>query len=72
MAKKTTPIITHTEVICYAIRALETQIEDWKLRSEQVSDAEIVKMAEEAIANLTLKLDALKEMYRFETGHEYC
>lgn len=75
MAKKTTPIITHNEIICYAIFHIETEIVDWKKRGEQLKEVgndEIAKMAAEHIAHLTPKLDALKEMYRFETGHEYC
>lgn len=74
MAKRintpTTPRITHTETICYAIRAIEAEIADWHTRCQGREDFE--QMMEQATAHLKLKLEALQEMYRLETGHEYC
>lgn len=72
MAKKTAPIITHTEMICYTIRYIEAQIEEWKTRCAQLKGVEVDEIAAEQVAYLNPKLDALKEMYRFETGQEYC
>ena len=72
MTKKTTPIITHTEILCYAIRHIAAEIEDWQKRSIQTSSTEIAELVAERVAYLNPKLDALKEMYRFETGCEYC
>lgn len=56
MAKKNNaPLITHTEIIHRAIRNIEDEIERMEVLREMY----------------TPKLEALKEMYRFETGIEY-
>lgn len=74
MARKnntpTTPSITHTEVICYAIRAIQAEINDWHTKCRGREDFE--EMVKQTTAHLTLKLEALKQMYRLETGEEYC
>lgn len=77
MANKNEPVLTHTEILCFAIRHLESEIEDIRRRGEslgkKIGDKE---RADEIVAHLTApitpKLEALKEMYRFETGNEYC
>lgn len=69
MAKKTTPIITHTQTLHYAIRHLEDGIEEMKKRCEgKPGGEEFLKMH---LAQFGPQLDALKEMYRIETGVEY-
>lgn len=69
MAKKNTPTITHTETLCYAIRHLESEIEDMRRRCEGKPGAE--GFLKDTTDRLAPKLDALKEMYRMETGAEY-
>lgn len=70
MAKKNTPVITHTEILCYAIRNLENEIEEMRKRCEGKPGAE--EFLKDTTDRLMPKMDAIKEMYRFETGHEYC
>lgn len=66
MAKqKTLPIITHTEILTYAIRSLEAEAEKY------AKMAEIVPEAKSLAEGLEAKLDAIKQMYFFETGTEY-
>lgn len=66
MAKKTIPIITHTEILCYAIRGLEAEISKWKSLCKGNED-----FFNEATAELREKLDAVKSLYRIETGIDY-
>jgi len=75
MAKKNTPIITHTEILCYAIRQIEAEIAGWKGKIEN-APAEYREMVEQMVQTnidrLLPKLDALKGLYRVETGEPYC
>ena len=67
--KKATPIITHTEILCYAIRCLQKEVDDMTAYCEGIeSKAEYLAFF---LAERTQKLEALKEMYRMETGTEY-
>ena len=67
--KKTTPVITHTQTLCYAILHLENEIANMKNRCEgKPGGEEFIKMH---LAQFGPQLDALKEMYRIETGSEY-
>ena len=67
--KKATTIITHTQTLCYAIQHLENGIADMKKRCEgNPSGEEFLKMH---LAQFGPQLEALKEMYRMETGVEY-
>ena len=64
MAKKTEPIITHTEILSRAIRSIEEEIEEWNNKSDNIPQELIAKATEEPRA----KLEALKTLYRIETG----
>lgn len=71
MAKKnTSPIITHTEIICYAIRAIDAEIAEWHTRCSGYENCDA--LVAQATDHLYPKLAALQELYRFETGQEYC
>ena len=67
--KKNQPAITHTEIICYAIRHLETEANNMKKRCE--GKPELNESLEYFLAQQAPKLEALKELYRIETGVEY-
>lgn len=68
--KKPTPIITHTETICYAIYYLEKEVNGWR---ESLADLPDAEERVSIICERQLKqLDALKQMYLFETGTEFC
>jgi hypothetical protein len=77
MAKKNTPIITHTEILCLAIESLQAQIREWdeKMRKAASVGEEAQKMVaelrEHEVARLDPKLEALKDMYNIETGANY-
>ena len=67
--KKTTPVITHTQTLCYAIQHLENGIDEMKKRCEgKPNGEEFIKMH---LDQFGPQLEALKEMYRIETGVEY-
>lgn len=66
MAKKREPIITFTEIICLAIRSIDTDIESWRDRFKDDFNSFC-----EYTLTLQQKLDALKMMYRNETGVDY-
>ena len=76
MAKKNEPILTHTEVLCFAIRHLESEIKDIKLKGEKLFERTGNREMADGITNtliepLTPKLEALKELYRIQTGTDY-
>lgn len=67
--KKTVPTITHVEILSRAIRSIEDEI-----RSQEEVMGEIPEckdMLAAYMAERTPKLEALKEMYRIETGNDY-
>ena len=66
MANKTTPIITHTEILSRAIRSLEDEIAEWNNKSDSIPQELIAQVTEEPRA----KLEALKTLYRIETGRD--
>lgn len=69
---KPTPIITYKEILCRAIRNIEGEIEEMQKRCEgKTGDATIKEILDSYIAERTPKIEALKEMYRIETGTEY-
>ena len=67
MAKKTSPIITYTEILARAIRSLEDEVAEWHNKSDSLPQELIAKATEEPRA----KLEALKTLYRIETGSEW-
>lgn len=76
MVKKNDPILTHTEILCFAIRHLNHEIEDIKRKGENLAKRTGNKeMADGITATLieplAPKLEALLEMYRIETGTDY-
>lgn len=70
MARKNpTPIITQTEILCYAIRYLQATINDKMAYLDGIPGSEA--FLEAFLAQHTPKLEALKELYRIETGTDY-
>jgi len=67
MAKRRAePVITHTEILARSIRSIDGEIESWK-RFESVEP----DYYEAGTAPLREKREALKALYRIETGTEY-
>ena len=71
MAKKSTPIIPHTEILNRAIGSIKAEIADWHNKCENIPQPLKDEMIAQATASLQEKLDALKAMYRIETGTDY-
>ena len=71
MAKKTAPIITHTEIYARAIRHVEAEIDKWRSLCADFPQKEREQMFSASTEELRNKLEALKEMYRIETGVDY-
>lgn len=67
--KKNSPIITHTEIICYAILHLQSVIKDRVAYLDGIPGSET--FLETFLAQHMPKLEALKELYRIETGTDY-
>ena len=70
MARKTVePVITHTEILCRAIRNIEHEIRTQTSYMGGIPECEALLQA--YVSERTPKLEALKEMYRIETGTAY-
>lgn len=72
MAKKATPIITQTEILSRAISSIKAEIEEWQEHAKSFRDERLAESYVEAgTKELREKLDALKTLYRIETGIDY-
>ena len=75
MAKDTTPIITHTEIICLAIQALALKIHECDERVDLCDNiaakAVAAEMRDKELGVIKPKMAALKEMYPIETGTDF-
>ena len=71
MAKKTTPVITYSEILVRAIKSIEADIDDWREKFNGNPDVFMTGMFEIATAELREKLVALKTLYRIETGTDF-
>lgn len=71
MAKKTTPIITHTEILARAIRSIEEEIGEWHNKCANFPQEQRDAMIAASTEELCKKLDWLKLAYYTETGNEY-
>lgn len=69
MATKEKPVITHTEILCRAIRNIEDEIKTQKSFMSGMPECEAMLTA--YVNERISKLEALKEMYRIETGTNY-
>lgn len=67
--KKNCTAINHTEIICYAIAHVQAVIRDKVSYLDGIPECE--KMLEAFLAEYTPKLEALKQLYFYETGTEY-
>lgn len=66
---KNTPVITHVEILSRAIRSVEDEIRNQEELMGNKPGFE--EMLAAFIAERAPKLEALKEMYRIETGNDY-
>ena len=70
MTKKTTPIITHTEILSRAINSIEGDIEAWLVQCEGLPEDIRAEMFNKSTEELRSKLETLKTLYRIETGSD--
>lgn len=71
MAKRTTPVITHTEILSRAIRSIEADIDDLHKKCEDIPQPQRNALLAASTEELRGKLAALKALYGIETGTEY-
>ena len=63
-------MITQTEIICLAIRALDTEIEKWRTKCEKGGE-EGQKIYEMMTAEPRMKRETLLTLYLIQTGKNY-
>lgn len=68
---KTTPIITHTEILVRAIHSIEDEVTEWRDKCAGLPKEQRDTMLTAATKELNEKLEALKTLYRIETGAEW-
>ena len=65
---KTTPIITYTEILTRAIRSIEDEVEELRVKCSGLPKEHRDAMLTVATKEPMAKLEALKTLYRIETG----
>lgn len=70
MTKKSAAVISHVEIIARAIHSIDCDIKDWRDQIEKLTDVDHDKLLAQATRDLVEKREALKIMYRIETGCE--
>ena len=68
---KNHPSITHTEIISRAIQSINAEIDEWRERCKGLSKEQADTYFEATTKELREKLDALKTLYRIETGKDF-
>ena len=68
---KNHPIITHTEIINRAIQSINAEIDEWRERCKGLSKEQAETYFEATTKEPREKLDALKTLYRIETGSDF-
>ena len=71
---KNKPVITHTEILCYAIKQLHDELKDALAKYNVVCgrDADLANNIRSTFVDPKKeKLDALLTLYKIETGTEY-
>ena len=70
--KKPEPVITHTELLNLAYRTLEREVQEWRNTLAKAGHATEEDEANvEAICSVQLrKMEAIRQMYFYETGTE--
>ena len=63
-------MITQTEIICLAIRALDTEIEMWRTKCANGGE-EGQQIFERMTAEQRMKRETLRTLYLIQTGTEY-
>ena len=63
-------MITQTEIICLAIKALDTEIESWRKKCEAGGE-EGQRIFEKMTSDLRMKRETLRTLYLIQTGTEY-
>lgn len=73
--KKTTPFITHTEILCLAIQAVSRKLHEYDEMVDScgnIADREMAaELRDQHAAIYAPKLEALKSLYKIETGTDF-
>ncbi|MEF2660186.1 MULTISPECIES: hypothetical protein [Eubacteriales] len=69
MAQNKSISITHTEILARAAQNIEAEIRTWEVAVS--GNPEAAEIAAPMIGPLREKLEAVKTLYRIETGTEY-
>lgn len=69
MAQNKSISITHTEILARAAQNIEAEIRTWEVTVS--GNPEAAEIAAPMIGPLREKLEAVKTLYRIETGAEY-
>lgn len=72
MANNPSPIITYTEILARAIGSVDNEIDEWRQRCANLPQAQADSIFSASTKELKDKLEALKNLYFFETGKKYC
>ena len=67
--KKPSPAITYTAILNYAINYLTMDIRNWENALAELPDCD--ERLAEICARQIAEIEALKQMYKFETGEEF-
>lgn len=75
MPNKNVACITHTEILCLAIRSMNQDIErlknDLNIVSKSDPNGLMARSMEDVLAHEMKRLDTLKTLYQIETGEAY-
>ena len=71
MAKRTSPIITHTEILARATNSIKREIDECRDRCKVFPKEQADTYFDVSTKELREKLDALKTLYRIETGADF-
>lgn len=66
--KKPTPVLTYTELLCLAYRALEQDVRRWEVAIDELPPEE--RHLAEICADQFRKMEAIRTLYQLETGTE--
>ena len=65
------PVITHTEILARAIRCVDEDLQKLEAIGSQIPEKDRAEWLDPQLAPLKEKREALKMLYRIETGVDY-
>lgn len=77
MVNNKTPIITYAEILCLAIESLQAKIQEWDVDTNKITEKSeltqsiLTEIRDKTMARIAPKIEALKSIYKIETGVDY-